>query len=49
MALLSVALSSIRHLSSSFRRFNGSIRHLGSSFRRSEFYPSLWLFFPSLR
>ncbi|WP_460014031.1 hypothetical protein [Lysinibacillus sp. CTST325] len=41
MAFLSVALTSIHHSSDSFRRFD-------LSFRRSDFYPSLWRFFPLL-
>ncbi|GAB0170649.1 hypothetical protein LSPCS325_40860 [Lysinibacillus sp. CTST325] len=55
LTVLSVALISIHHLGSSFRRFDCSIRrsgdsfrHFGSSFRRSSFHPSPWLFFPSL-
>jgi len=54
-SLLSVALTSIRHSGGSFRRSDLSFRRSGlyfrrssHSFHRSDFYPSLWRFFPSL-
>ncbi|MEY9971395.1 hypothetical protein ABH966_001768 [Lysinibacillus sp. RC46] len=37
----SVALISIRHFDSSFRRFCLSFRRSGNPIRRSNFYPSL--------
>ncbi|GAB0166604.1 hypothetical protein LSPCS325_00410 [Lysinibacillus sp. CTST325] len=49
MAILSVALTSIRLSGGSFRRFGFSILRLGPSFRRFDFFPSLRGFFPSLR
>ncbi|WP_274068055.1 hypothetical protein [Lysinibacillus sp. CNPSo 3705] len=48
MTLSSVARISFRRFDSSFRRSGSSFRRFDSSFRRSDFFPSLWLFLPSL-